>query len=407
MASPEQSAALPQDSEGGGVLLGEGGGITASDLYDPATGNALLVQGVPLDPPPPAPDQVRTGIIDSGVLPDHPQLRNLVVAMKDFAGDNPIDRIGHGTLVAIRLVESHHGHLKQIAAGDPELAAKLAGSPALVSAKVTGPTGKIELEHVVDAVHWMATQGVRVANMSLAFLGRKERYAGLCKAIAQYAQPNNGIMFIAAAGNFGPNVSAYPAACKAPNLVSVGAVIDGQPWAQSGKGSFAAEGRVRVVPAYLYHYEDAQQSARAGAYDHAREGYRASLAAQLNAPALFGLALLDLHAGDIEPACSALTRATQLAPDDAEIEAHLGAARLMQERPAEARTHLDRAIALDPNNVRARTNRSMALVRLGEPARALDDLRAARSIAEDTSRIDAMITDLLRTSGVPLPGTKS
>src|SRR5580704_11031672 len=112
MVSSDRAAPIPDDSDGG-VLLAEGN-IAAAELYDPGTGKALLVLGVPLDPPPPAPDQVRSGIIDSGVLADHPQLRNLVVAQKDFTGDDPVDRVGHGTLVALRLLESHHGNLKKL-----------------------------------------------------------------------------------------------------------------------------------------------------------------------------------------------------------------------------------------------------------------------------------------------------
>ncbi len=399
MASPKDSAALPIDSEDCGILLGENWEGSASDLYDPATGKALLIPGIPINRPPPSPDRIRRGLIDSGVLPDHPQLRHLIVAMKDFAGDDPIDRVGHGTVVAILL--SSDADAPELASGHPELSAILVSSPAIVSAKVTGPTGKIELEHVIEAIHWMATQDVRVVNMSLAFLGKKERYTKLCEAIAEYeTQPNGGIMFVAAAGNFGPNVSAYPAACKAPNLISTAAVIDGQLWKQSGRGDIAAEGRARLVPAYAYHYLTGKQLAQAGDLDRAREEYLASLAIELNANALFRLALLDLHAGNLESAYNGLMRAKPLAPDNAEIEAHLGAVKLMQDCPAEARPHLDRAIELDPQNVRALTNRAMALIRLGKPEQALRDLLDARSLAEDTSRIDGLIADLVRGSGV-------
>jgi tetratricopeptide (TPR) repeat protein len=162
-----------------------------------------------------------------------------------------------------------------------------------------------------------------------------------------------------------------------------------------------------VGPEYLYHYEQAQQLARAGAHDRARDSYRASLAAEPNAPALFGLAVLDLNAGNPDSAYAALAQARELAPGNAEIEAHLGAARLMQQRPAEARIHLDRAIALDPDNLRARTNRAMALDQLGAPARALDDLVAARRLATDTSRIDAMIAGLTQRAGLPSPGAEA
>ena len=112
------------------------------------------------------------------------------------------------------------------------------------------------------------------------------------------------------------------------------------------------------------------------------------------------MALLDVHDGDLDSAYTALMRAKLLAPNDAEIEAHLGAVRLLQKLPAEARAHLDRAVALDPKNVRARTNRAIALSRLGEQEQALSDLLEARPLAEDTSRIDGLIADLVKGSGV-------
>jgi subtilisin family serine protease len=397
MVSPDKSAAVSIDAEDGGILLSGIAGVSASDLYDPSTGKVLLVPGAPIDRPPPLPDRIRVGLIDSGVLPDHPQLRNLIVAMKDFAGDDPIDRIGHGTVVAIKLAVP----LESVAAAIPELTSKVFESPAIVSAKVTGPNGKIELENVIEAIDWMATQGVRLVNMSLAFLGRKERYSKLCNAITRYAtEPNGGILFSAAAGNFGPNVLAFPAACEAPNVISVGAVIDGRLWEQSGRGKILTEGRVQLLPAYAYHYESAQRLARTGAYGEARKEYSASIAAELNAPALFQIALLDVNDGDLDSAFTALMRAEALAPNHAEIEAHLGAVRLLQKQPAEARAHLDRAIELDPKNVRARTNRAIALSRLAEPTQALNDLVEARALTEDTSRIDGLISDLLNGSGV-------
>jgi hypothetical protein len=392
MAPSDDTSGLQEDGDGAGFLLGLEENTTAAGLYDPMTGKALLVPGAPIDHHPPPPDQVRIGIIDSGVLPDHPQLRNLVVAMKDFTGDDPIDRTGHGTVVAIQAVRGHSMKLQDIAAGDPERASRLARSPALVSAKVTGPAGRIELEHVIEAIHWMAAEGVQVVNMSLGFLGKAARYRGLCEAIIKHDK----ILFCAAAGNFGPHVSVYPAACGAENLINVGAVIGGEVWAQSGQGEIYEEGRVTLLPPYLYHHEEAQRAARAGAFDRARASYLASLALEANAPALFGLAVLDLHAGQLDAACASLTQAAALEPDNAEIEGHLGAVKLMQERPAEAIGHLNRAVELDPDSVRARKNRSIALAQLDRPQEALADLFAARQIAEDTSAIDEMIADLLR-----------
>ena len=405
MASPDSPSPSPDDNDGSGILLGEGDGVTAADLYDPATGKAMLVQGYPVEQPPPAPDAVRLGLIDSGVIPEHPQLRNLVVSMKDFTGNDPIDRVGHGTIVAIQLAQPLAHQLAAQGMLDPEDEAGLAGSPALVSAKVTGPTGRIELEHVIEAVHWMATQRVITVNMSLAFVGKKERYAGLCDAIAQYAT-DHGITFVVAAGNFGPNVACYPAACGVRNVLSVGALMDGKPWAQSGKGHVYEESSRWIVSPSAYYFEAGLEAARAGVYDAARKSYEASLAEEENAAALFQLALLDAQEGLVDPACKALTRATELEPAHPEIWAHLGGVKLRQNRPAEAKAALDRALALDPNNVRARANRGLALMELGDLKAALDDLIAARGKTQDTSRIDLMLAEVVRRLGIPVPAPK-
>jgi tetratricopeptide (TPR) repeat protein len=376
MDSTEASAASPIDSEEGGILLGEGGGITAAEMYDPATGNAALIPGYPISRTPPTPDQTRMGLIDSGVIPDHPQLRNLIVEMKDFTGDDPIDRNGHGTTVAILL------------SGNKE------DGYAIVSAKVTDAAGKIDVEHVIEAIHWLATQNVRVVNISLGFLGKAERYTKLCEAMAQYEkEPNGGIMFVAAAGNFGPNVSVYPAACTAPNLIRVEAVVDGKLWAKSGKGDIAADGSVQFLSPYGYHLQKADKLARDGAYDRAREEYKASIASEPNAGALYGIGLLDIRDGNLDSAYTALLQARDLAPNIGITEGQLGRVRLMQKRWADAIPHLDRAIELDPKDVTALTNRALALIRLGKQGAALSDLMEARALAWDDPNIKGLMAE--------------
>lgn len=163
-------------------------------------------------------------------------------------------------------------------------------------------------------------------------------------------------------------------------------------------GDLYTDSELNLLPYYAYHHDLAQRSVRAGAYSRAREEYLASLAAELNAPALLGIALLDAHEGDLESAYTTLMRARLLAPDDVEIEANLGGVLISQEREVEAKEHLDRAIELDPKNVRALTNRAIARARLGKPKQALEDLVEARALAKDTSKIDGML-ELLRESG--------
>jgi hypothetical protein len=401
MAPPETVHPPADEVESGFLLDADGGGITATDLYDPATGKFLLIGGAPLDPPPPPPDGVRIGMIDSGVLPDHPQLRNLVVVMKDFTGqDDPIDRIGHGTLVALRLIEPFSG--PRDAAAQP---AKPGPSKAIISAKVTDAQGNIAQDHVIAAINWMATQNVRVVNMSLGFTGRKEKRLGLCEAIAQYSsQPNGGIQFVVAAGNYGPNVIVYPAGCGAPNVISVGGELDGKLWPRSGKGDILAEAQVKVMPPDVYYYEAAMQAYRAGDLSTARDRFHDSLNARESVQALFDLAMLEIQLERYDDAFDGLLRVEHLVPGDAMIELQLGTVRLLQSRPADALPFLNRAVEIQPDDVSALTNRAIALMRTAEPGKAMADLLKAHPLAKDRTKIDALIQELFQSAGQTGPG---
>ncbi|MDH3379666.1 MAG: hypothetical protein OEQ39_22290, partial [Gammaproteobacteria bacterium] len=152
-------AAQNDDSQRNGVLLGDFPPI--NEIYDRESGRAMLIPGLPLPPSAPGEDAIRMGIIDSGVMADHPQLTTLIVAEKAFAGSETVDRIGHGTLVALQSVRNH---------ADPEIQ-KLLGDkfsyPAIVSARVTDDFGVPNVDAVIAAVDWIASQRVKVANLSL------------------------------------------------------------------------------------------------------------------------------------------------------------------------------------------------------------------------------------------------
>ncbi len=212
-----------------GLLFGEF--LPLSDIYDAQAGDALLVPGMPLQPPPPADNAPRIGVVDSGVSAAHPQLRPLVVAQKAFAGSDATDRLGHGTMVALQLL---HGFQQTI--GDY-------GStyPAIVSARVTDDAHDIGVDSVIAAIDWVVEQGAQTVNLSLGFRGPATSYENLCNAIAKHV----GVTFVAAAGNFGPDVTVFPAACPVPNVISVGSVgDDGMPSPSSGVGDiFAPAGR--------------------------------------------------------------------------------------------------------------------------------------------------------------------
>ena len=301
--------------------------------------------------------------------------------MKDFTGNNdPVDRIGHGTEMALLRVAGIALRNATFIASVPEAQRPAAaagffaaGSPAIVSAKVTEADGTIDPKHVIEAIHWMATQGVTEVNLSFGFPSDSPgpgKYAALCEAIAKYADSTSSdksahVMTFTAAGNLvGPVKPFYPADCKLSNLTSVGLAKQGKKSEYSGVGDvyFEAPEEMGIVflPPELYHLKTADAAERAGDIQAARQGYRASLAARENPAALFQLALLDLNVGDFETAYACFARALELEKLDANkavIEDNLGVVRLRQNLPQDAIAHLDRALALDPNLVHARISR--------------------------------------------------
>ena len=151
-----------------------------------------------------------TGIIDSGVMWDHPQLSSFIVDTKDFTGTNIYDSIGHGTSVTLRCARF-----------DTLSNGKIAYS-GLIIAKVinTYKDNNMTIETVIDAIKWLAKKKVKIINISAGFPYNKEdekKYIKLCKVI----KSNKSILFVIAASNFS-NLAVYPACCKCKNQITVG-----------------------------------------------------------------------------------------------------------------------------------------------------------------------------------------
>jgi hypothetical protein len=149
------------------------------------------------------------------------------------------------------LAELGRGHCHQCvfpASGlPPEVQAKLP-SPRIIQAKVASADGTIDKNAVIYAIQWAAQRGARVVNLSLGFREGTDDYSGICDVIAK----NSQIFFAAAAGNFGPLVRVFPAACDSDNLMAVAATDqDGNLASYSGKGDIAAPGTVTLAPSNL------------------------------------------------------------------------------------------------------------------------------------------------------------
>lgn len=125
-----------------------------------------------------------------------------------------------------------------------------------------------------------------------------------------------------------------------------------------------------------------QQGSDAYACDLAVQMARDSGSRTELAAALVNRALLLAADGRPEPALEDLNAALQQTPDDPAIYGTLGNLLLRLERPADALAAHGRAVDLAPSDPRGYYNRAFSYRALGEPARAEQDVAAARSLLE-------------------------
>lgn len=202
---------------------------------------------------------VKIGIIDSGVDTNHPQLKGIVVKQKDFTGEGLQDDLGHGTMVTLITAQTSVTNNQY---------------PMLFSAKVARKNGEIRERDVIRAIEWLTKEDVAVCNLSLGFKGEAKQHKDLCKAIqARMKVPI--IMFVAAAGNYGPDVQVYPCCCGSSNIICIGSGTSSRPDAWSGTGQAYYPGKVLMVPRFDYEIwepmQELAQGNRKGAVLHLKK----------------------------------------------------------------------------------------------------------------------------------------
>ncbi|GHJ49192.1 type VII secretion-associated serine protease [Catellatospora sp. TT07R-123] len=165
---------------------------------------------------------VRIAVIDTGIDPNHPDIRGSVepgVDVRQFpaSGDGLTDDDGHGTSMASLIVG--HGRIRGIAPKATVVSLKYADSVS------SSPTA------MGSAINWAVEHGVKVISISAAHVDRDlVLQQAVEKAILQ------DVVIIASAGNK-PEKSAieYPAAF--PGVVAVSGIgSDGQLWSSSVTG---------------------------------------------------------------------------------------------------------------------------------------------------------------------------
>ncbi|WP_053746484.1 S8 family peptidase [Streptomyces sp. NRRL WC-3618] len=158
---------------------------------------------------------VKIAVLDTGVDATHPDLRNQVIAAKNFSTATTVaDKVGHGT------------HVASIAAGTGAKSGGkykgVAPGAKIISGKVLDDTGEGDDSSILAGMEWAAEQGAQVVNLSLG--GRDTPEVDPLEATVNKLSAEKGILFAIAAGNDGPETVGSPGSADA--ALTVGAVDD-------------------------------------------------------------------------------------------------------------------------------------------------------------------------------------
>lgn len=361
-------------SGAGAEQIGRLLGFTDDVIRDPNSGLFLLLPNLPILSKPIEKAKVRIAIVDSGIASEHPQLRGRVIAQVDFTGEGPEDYVGHGTIVALLA-----------ASGPQEIAATGSNSIGLINVKVADRNGLIIKESLIRAIAWIGSESIKVANLSLGFQGSREEHGDLCTAIAM--QPN--VLFVVAAGNSGPDIPSFPAACEADNVLSVGAVdASGKPTAYSGTADIYAPSETRLLPESHIHYERGKELAKKSRFDQALAAFDKALGLEPLPEAHFQRGVIFFYRRNIEAAKREFSLAVRMNPDFPEALEHLGLALHFENDNSKAIEYLRRAVELAPQQPRPLVNLAVVLAASGHFSEALSKLSEARKLAPDYPGLD-------------------
>lgn len=169
---------------------------------------------------------VRIAVLDTGVDATHPDLKDQVVAAKNFTpAATAQDKYGHGTHVASIAAGTgvgSGGKYKGVAPGAD-----------ILSGKVLDDDGFGDDSGILAGMEWAAEQGAQIVNMSLG--GADTPEIDPLEAAVNKLSAEKGILFAIAAGNSGPESLGSPGSAQA--ALTVGAVDDRDvlaPWSSTG-----------------------------------------------------------------------------------------------------------------------------------------------------------------------------
>ncbi|MEV5316494.1 S8 family peptidase [Streptomyces sp. NPDC052687] len=158
---------------------------------------------------------VTIAVLDTGVDAGHPDLKDQVVASKNFTkAPDAGDKFGHGT------------HVASIAAGTGAKSGGkykgVAPGADILNGKVLDDNGSGDDSGILAGMEWATEQGADVINMSLG--GPDSPEVDPLEAAVDKLSAEKGVLFAIAAGNSGPESVGSPGTADA--ALTVGAVDD-------------------------------------------------------------------------------------------------------------------------------------------------------------------------------------
>ncbi len=183
---------------------------------------------------------IRIALLDTGVYAGHPDLRNRVIAFKDFVNrrQTPYDDNGHGT------------HIAGIMCGDGRMSSRrisgMAPAAELVVLKVLDEKGNGRTPDVLRAIEWVSDHrkiyNIRLLNFSVGFLARADRREQEELLCAIDRLWDDDVMVITAAGNNGPRAHSVTVPGISRRVVTVGASDDASGMAADLQRGYSGKG---------------------------------------------------------------------------------------------------------------------------------------------------------------------
>lgn len=340
------------------------------------------MSGVPSAPHNPDRDQPLVGVIDSGVRLDHPQIGDIVGAMRDFTSEGIYDHSGHGTTVILVTLRTHYELVEKLADMAPEL-----DRPAAVAvAKIVGrrPVGQQTLaDRMVEAIAWLSQINVKIVNISMAMLAGGADYSALCAEIAA----RTDMLFVITAGNEGENSVVYPAACPGRHVIVVGAVTSqGDVPEYSGPADLVAKLPPTLLSKADYFRELGDSRANSQDFSGAKAAYAEALQADSTPPTQalihYGLGYVAQQENDRATALDHFKRAAESWPQYAESFVAISLMLTRDERYEEALQWLGQGLAIHPDHARLLDRHVRVLLDLARPEQALEQIAVLEKLGE-------------------------